>query len=82
MAEAAAAFRFQDSNLVAARERALAARFEAGAVVVAAAVVAAIGRERCDQFRARHRRILRLPHCRVPHRSGDLCAGKNPPSAA
>src|SRR5215472_1130883 len=79
-AEAAAAFRFQDSDLVEARE-AVAARFEGGAVAVVA-VVGAIGLERCDRFRARHRRILRLPRCRVPHRSSDLCAEKNPPNAA
>src|SRR6516165_5516136 len=54
-AEAAAAFRFQDSDLVGAREPvAAAARFAAGAVVVVAAV-GAVGLERCDQFRARPR---------------------------
>jgi hypothetical protein len=72
---------FQDSDLAVARE-AVAGRFEAGAVVVVAAV-GAVGLERCDQARACHRTILpRLPRCRVPHRSNDLCAGKNPPNAA
>src|SRR5579862_6672963 len=64
VAEAAAAFHFQDSDLVAVRE-AVAARFEAEAVAVVAEV-GAVARERCDQFRARHRRILlRLPRCRA-----------------
>ena len=70
--EAAAAFRFEDSGLVAAWEPA-AAKSEPEAVVrvVARAEAAAVGPElRPDRSRARHHRRI-LPHlrrCRGPHR--------------
>lgn len=86
MAEAAAAFRFQDSDLVAARE-AVAEGSEAGAVAVVAAAVAAagaVGQElRPDRTRVRHHRRI-PPHFRRRgrHRSDDLCAVKTRPNAA